>query len=146
MPILLNRLRPLLLIALLAGCSQEPALENLLARVDALEQAVEARQVAAAMAMLSEDFSTSQGWDRKEAQRLLLFHTMRHRTISLIRTQTDASLDSAYTDQATVRFNLIMTGGEGLLPEQGRRYKVESRWRHRDGDWYLHSLHWEPLL
>lgn len=145
MPLLLNLLRPLLLIALLSACSQTPELESLLARVDALEQAVEERQVNTAMAMLSEDFTTSKGWDRKEAHRLLLFYTMRHQHITLIRTHTDASLDSAYADQAVVSFNIIMTGGEGLLPQQGRSYRVESRWRF-DGDWYLNSLQWEPLL
>lgn len=136
----------LLLVALLPGCSQEPAIEQLLARVDALEQAVEDKQVNTAMDMLSEDFTTGKGQNRKDAHRLLLFHTMRHQNISVIRSQTDASFDSAYADQALVRFNVILTGGEGLLPEQGRSYAVESRWRFEDGDWFLNSLQWESLL
>ena len=136
----------LLLLAVVLGCSQEPAIEQLLARVDALEQAVEGKQVNTAMDMLSEDFTTGKGQNRKDAHRLLLFHTMRHQNISVIRSQTEASFDSAYADQALVHFNVILTGGEGLLPEQGRSYAVESRWRFENGDWYLNSLQWEPLL
>ena len=55
-------LLPLLLIALLTGCSQEPAIEQLLARVDALEQAVEDKQVNTAVDMLSEDFTLPRPW------------------------------------------------------------------------------------
>lgn len=139
-------LLPLLMLLLLNACSQEPAMEKLLARVDALEQAVEGRKVDTAMDMLSEDFSTGKGQNRKDAHRLLLFHTMRHQNISVIRSQTEVTPDAAYADQALVRFNVILTGGEGLLPEQGRSYAVESRWTFDGSDWYLNSLQWESLL
>ncbi len=136
----------LIVLHLLAGCSQEPAVEQLLQRVEALEQAVEERKVDTAMDMLSDDFSTRKGQNRKDAHRLLLFHTLKHQTISVIRSQTEASLDPAYANQAQVRFNAIVTGGQGLLPEQGRSYAVDSRWTFDDGEWYLNSLDWEPLL
>lgn len=141
-------LRLLLSILLLSlpGCSQEPAIEHLLQRVDALEQAIEARQVDTAMTMLSADFSTGKGQDRKDAHRLLLLHTLRHQTLNVIRTQTEASLDSSYADQARVRFNALVTGGQGLLPEQGRSYAVDSRWTFEGGQWYLNHLSWETLL
>lgn len=135
-----------ILLLSLAGCTQEPAIENLLQRVDALEHAIEERQVDAAMTMLSDDFTTGTGQDRKDAHRLLLLHTLRHQTIRVIRSQTEASLDSGYADQAQVRFNAIVTGGQGLLPEQGRSYAVDSRWTFAGGEWYLNSLSWEPLL
>lgn len=136
----------LIVPVLLAGCSHEPAVERLLERVEALEQAVEEKQTDTAVDMLSEDFASTQGLNRKDAQRLLLFHAVRHQNISILRSQTEAGLDSAYADQAQVRFNVIVTGGQGWLPEQGRTYAVDSRWRFVDGDWYLSELDWEPLL
>lgn len=139
-------LLPLLMLLLITACSKEPAIEQLLARVDALEEAVEGRQVDTAMEMLTEDFSTAKGQNRKDAHRLLLFHTLRHQNISVIRSQTEVTPDTAYADQALVRFNVILTGGEGLLPEQGRSYTVESRWIFDGSDWYLSSLQWESLL
>jgi len=142
----LNRLILILLVTLLSGCSQKPEVEQLLARVEALEAAIENHQNDTAMAMLSEDFTTAKGQNRKEAQRMLLFHAMRHETIHIIRSQTEASLDAAYADQGEVHFNAIVTGGQGWLPEQGRSFRVESHWTFDDGEWYLNYLGWEPLL
>ena len=136
----------LLVLVALAGCSREPATEQLLERVAALEAAIENHQNETAMAMLDSGFSTGKGQDRKEAQRLLLFHAMRHQQIRIVRSQTEASLDPAYRDQGEVSFNVLLTGGQGWLPEQGRSLHVESRWIFRDGEWYLSYLQWEPLL
>lgn len=142
----LPTLLSIILSLLLAACSQEPALEPLLERVAALQQAIENRQTDTAIDILSDDFVTGKGQNRKDAQRLLLFHTMRHRSITVLRSQTDAEFDAGYRDRAIVRFNAIVTGGQGWLPEQGRSYRVESRWQFKDGDWYLAELDWEPLL
>jgi len=145
-PMRLSTLLLLSLSLLLAACSREPALEPLLERVEALQHAIENRQTDTAIDMLSDDFVTGKGQNRKDAQRLLLFHTMRHQSITILRTQTDAEFDAGYRDRAIVRFNAIVTGGKGWLPEQGRSYRVESRWQFSGGDWYLAELDWEPLL
>lgn len=136
----------LTLALLLAGCSREPAVEQLLERADALETAIEDKQNNTAMAMLSEDFTTGNGQNRQDAQRLLLMYAMRHQKISVVRSQIEASLDSAYADQAQITFVAIVTGGEGWLPERGRSYRVDSRWTFIEGEWYLNTLRWEPLL
>ncbi len=134
------------LVLLLAGCRQSPAVDQLLERVDALESAIENHQNDTAMAMLREDFTTSKGQNRKEAQRLLLFHAMRHEKINIIRSQTEAHLDPAYADQGEVSFLAVVTGGQSWIPEQGRSLRVQSRWIFTQGDWYLQYLEWEPAL
>lgn len=133
-------------VVLLGGCHKPPAIEQLLQRVDALEQAVENKKIDTAIAMLTDDFTTDHNESRKDAKRLLLFYSLRHEQIHILRTHTDAEQDPVYPDRANVAFSVVVTGGHGLIPDQGRSYQVSSRWVYEDGDWYLNRLEWKPLL
>jgi len=142
-------LKRLFLIVLLLGissCHKTPALEQLQQRVDALEQAIETKQNDDAIDILSKDFRTGNGGDRKDARRMLLFYSLRNEKIHILRTNTKAELDPTYQNQASVSCQVLVTGGQGLIPEHGRSFRITSRWIFEDGDWYLDRLDWKPLL
>ena len=139
----------LFLIVLLLGtssCHKSPALDQLLQRVDALEQAIETRHNDDAIDILSDDFKAGNGQNRKDARRMLLFYSLRNANIHILRTNTEAELDPTYQNQASVTCQVLVPGGQGLLPERGRSFRISSRWVFQDGDWYLDRLDWKPLL
>src|SRR3989344_9517805 len=145
--------RPLRLLALLAtlcwllaACSENPDEARLLQRLDALETALQEKKTDTVLDLLTERFSTGQGESRDDIRRLLLLHFFRNRNIGVVRSQTEVTLDEADSGQASIRFHALVTGGEGLLPDRGRQFRVESHWLFEDGDWYLDRLEWEPLL
>lgn len=134
------------LCGLLAACSKNPDEARLLQRLDALETALQEKQADAVLDLLTDRFTTGRGETRDDVKRLLLLHFFRNRNIGVVRSQTDVTLDEADPVQASIRFHALVTGGEGLLPERGRQFRVESHWLFEKGDWYLDRLEWQPLL
>jgi hypothetical protein len=45
--------------------------------------------------------------------------------------------------QAQAQFNLLVTGGGGLLPENGQLFTVETKWLLTDENWELSGADWE---
>jgi hypothetical protein len=137
-----------LLLALLCGwltaCSENPDEARLLERLNTLETALQDKKSDAVLDLLTDNFTTGEGQTPVDVKRLLLAHFLRNQNIGVMRTGTEVSLDDSYRDQATARFQALVTGGEGLLPERGRQFQVESRWLFQNGDWYLDRLEWKP--
>ena len=48
--------------------------------------------------------------------------------------------------RARVAFNAVLSGGQGLLPDQAQAYQVDSSWRLDGGDWRMIALQWQPVL
>ncbi|HVL00438.1 MAG TPA: hypothetical protein VM553_11535 [Dongiaceae bacterium] len=134
-----------LLCSWLAACSENPDQARLLERLDTLEIALQDKKPDAVLDLLTDNFSTGQGQTRDDVKRLLLVNFLRNQTIGVIRTGTEVAMDDSYRDQASAHFQALVTGGEGLLPERGRQFRVESRWLFQDGDWFLDRLEWKPL-
>lgn len=148
-PLRLLALLVALLVALcgcLVACSENPDETRLLQRLDALETALQEKQADTALDLLTDRFSTGRGETRDDIRRLLLLHFFRNRNIGVVRSQTEVTLDEADSGQASIRFHALVTGGEGLLPDRGRQFRVESHWLFEEGDWYLDRLEWQPLL
>ena len=40
---------------------------------------------------------------------------------------------------------MLLTGGEGVLPQSGQLVDVNSSWKRMDGEWMLQSARWTPL-
>ncbi|MFZ5600936.1 MAG: hypothetical protein ACOY7J_00660 [Pseudomonadota bacterium] len=132
----LLRLLALLVVlcGLMAACSKNPDEARLLQRLDALETALQEKQADAVLDLLTDRFTTGRGETRDDVKRLLLLHFFRNRNIGVVRSQTDVTLDEADPVQASIHFHALVTGGEGLLPERGRQFRVESHWLFEKGD------------
>lgn len=140
---MLRNLAPVALLALLSACGGASPEDALRAEVDALEQAMQARDAGDLKALLAEDFIGNDGLDREGAARLAQGAFLRYRDVQVALGPREVELHGA--DRATVRFTAALTGraGDGLLPDSGRVYAVESGWRLEDGDWTLASVRWE---
>ncbi|MDQ2701797.1 MAG: nuclear transport factor 2 family protein [Pseudomonadota bacterium] len=135
----------ILCAVLLAACSRTPPEQRLRESVDAMQAAIEAREVSGVRERLAEDFIGPGGMDRRGAARLAQATFMRHRNIGIaIVGPLDLSLQDT---RASVRFDAALSGGSGgLLPDDARIYSVETGWRLEGDEWRLVSATWKPRL
>lgn len=133
----------LVLAAGLSGCSRTPPEDALRQAIAGLEDATEKRDAAALRDGLAEDFVGPEGMDRMGLARMAQGVFLRHQGIN-------ANLGPLEMDvrgeHATVRFTAAVTGGEGLLPDSGQVYEVDTDWRLEGGEWRLVRANWKPQL
>jgi hypothetical protein len=131
----------LLLLMALAGCARAPAEQRLLEAMEALQSAIEAREVSSAVDYLAEDFTATGGLDREGARNLMRVMVLRHQRLGLSLGPIEVAM---FDQRATLRFTAVATGGQGsLLPESARVWQVETAWREEDGDWRMISAQWQ---
>ena len=132
-----------LMVAAGHGCGGDPSEAQLVAALDAMQEAGEARDVPALMEGVAEDFSGNGGeFDQRALALYLRGVALRHQSIGVTRLSTAIEM---HGESALVRLRILVTGGRGgVLPESGQLYEVESSWRHQDGAWQLVSASWKP--
>ncbi|WP_374379101.1 nuclear transport factor 2 family protein [Thermomonas sp.] len=131
------------LLLVVSACSRSDPEQAVRAQVDALQQAIDARDAGAVEDLLAEDFIGNEGMDRRGAKQLAAGVFLRHREIGA--RLGPVTVDLRGEREAIARFSVLATGGSGgLLPEQGEAYQVQTGWRLQDGDWKLLNASWTP--
>ena len=139
----IGRLACMGLLLLVSACSRSDPEQAVRAQVDALQQAIDARDAGAVEDLLAEDFIGNEGMDRRGAKQLAAAVFLRHREIGARLGPVTVELRGER--EAIARFSVLATGGSGgLLPEQGQVYQVQTGWRLQDGDWKLLNASWTP--
>ncbi len=148
-PLEMNWLRPwakglavlLLGTLMLSACRTEPPEQRLRAGLAEMQAAVVEGRPNAFMEGVAEDFTGNEGMDRAALHNLLRGQVLLNTRIGATTAPLDISING---DHATVRFNLVLTGGSGrLLPERAQTYRVTSGWREDGGAWRLYYAEWE---
>ena len=131
------------LVLLLCGCGPELDDEaRILHIIDAMTEAVEQGDVANFMAPVADDFVAVNGRLDRRALGLLVRRERLARDSVRVR-RVDTEVELVGQSRAVASFRALATGGSGLLPDEGRFWRVETGWR-RDGDeWKLISAAWE---
>ena len=134
-----------LAILLLSGCSENLSVEQqVIATLRNMEYAAEEGEHFEFMSYVSESFSGQQAaMDRRQFHRFMIFQLNRNRRLQ-------AQFFPIFVEQtgpqtATAHFRILVTGGDGLLPERGQVYQVETNWIVPDGQWLLESANWDPV-
>ena len=139
----IGRLACMGLLLVVSACSRSDPEQAVRAQVDALQQAIDARDAGAVEDLLAEDFIGNEGMDRRSAKQLAAGVFLRHREIGARLGPVTVELRGER--EAIARFSVLATGGSGgLLPEQGQVYQVQTGWRLQDGDWKLLNASWTP--
>jgi len=129
------------LLLLATACSRAPEEQRLREVIAAMQAAAEAREPAAVVEHISDDFSGSGGLDREQLRRMLQIQMLRNQAIGVTLGPADVLVDG---DRATARFVALTTGGQGgWLPDSARAYRIVSEWRLEDDDWRLLRADWE---
>ena len=133
------------LLLVVSACSRSDPEQAVRAQVDALQQAIDARDAGAVEDLLAEDFIGNEGMDRRGAKQLAAAVFLRHREIGARLGPVTVELRGER--EAIARFSVLATGGSGgLLPEQSQVYQVQTGWRLQDGEWKLLNASWTPNL
>ena len=131
------------LLLIVSACSRSDPEQAVRAQLEALQQAIDARDAGAVEDLLAEDFIGNEGMDRRGAKQLAVGVFLRHREIGARLGPVTVELRGER--EAIARFSVLATGGSGgLLPEQGQVYQVQTGWRLQDGDWKLLNASWTP--
>ena len=139
----IGRLACIGLVLVVSACWRSDPEQAVRAQVEALQQAIDARDAGAVEDLLAEDFIGNEGMDRRGAKQLAAGVFLRHREIGARLGPVTVELRGE--GEAIARFSVLATGGSGgLLPEQGQVYQVQTGWRLQDGDWKLLNASWTP--
>ena len=132
------------LLITLAACARPDDETRIRQHLDAMSTALADGHRRAFMAPLAEDFA-AETWDldRAGVQLLLVREFRQHQRIRARVFDIDVELFE--DDRATASFQAVLTGGSGLLPEQGSWYRVSTGWRRSDTDWELIQARWERV-
>ena len=129
-----------LALTLGGGCSRSDPERELRATIDAMAQAVEARDPALFLDAVSDDFTRESGaFGKQDARRTLLAAYMRNEKIHLSAVVTEVVVDG---ERASAKVRVVATGGAGLLPERGQTWDFDSAWRRERGRWRVFNAEW----
>jgi hypothetical protein len=130
-------------LALLPACKHAPPEQALRDTIAKMQAAGESGDIDALMEPIAEDFSGSEGMDRKQFQRFVTFSRMGNRHVGVSLGPIDVKL---YGDRASANFTAAITGGPGMLPTQVQAYDIETGWRLKGSEWQLINAKWKPKL
>lgn len=128
---------------MLFSCSKTSDVDVLKQRIDELITHIEQHNEQGIKGYLSNDFSTSQRFNKVQFFIFVRHHFKRNKSISI--TVLDKKI-THYENHADVVANVILLGTNEWLPERGQIYNVASRWKKESGDWVMSRLRWEKEL
>jgi hypothetical protein len=135
--------RLVLSVFVLSGCAKELSVEqHIIANLRAMEVAAEQGEHFEFMDFVSESFSAQDSsMDRRAFHRFMIFQINQNRRLHA--QFFPITVQDTQDDLASARFNLLVTGGSGLLPESGQLFDVETHWGLEGDDWLLIKANWE---
>lgn len=135
------------LVLLLSACGPELDDKTRIERtLDGMIQALEQGDVSGFMASVADDFVAVNGrLDRQALGLLVRRERLAREAIAIQRLDTRIEIfaPEGGNGRAVASFRALATGGTGLLPDEGRFWKVETGWRRDGGEWMLISAEWE---
>ena len=139
----LNCARIALIALALAACARQAPEQRLRQAVAQMQEAVEQGRPKAFMAHVATDFIGNDALDRDGLDRLLRGQLLLNARVGVRSGPLAVAMGPG--DTATVRFTVLLTGGDGgFLPERGQLQQVVSHWRQDDGQWRLYNAVWSP--
>lgn len=133
----------LFLCASLNGCSKPAPEQALRDSIGKMQQAAIEKDAGELFGFFADDFSGTNGMDRDNFRRYVQLIWLQNKDIGVQMGPLDVKL---MEDRATVNFTVALSGGQGVLPDRGQIYQVQTGWRQEGEDWRLISATWKPAL
>jgi hypothetical protein len=135
----------LALAGVLSGCGGAAPEQAVRAQLQALQQAIDARDAGEVEDLMAEDFVGNDGMDRRATKQLAAGVFLRYRDVGAKLGPVEVELRG--DDAAIARFDVLATGGSGgVLPDSGQVYRVETGWRRVGGEWKLFNASWKQRM
>lgn len=144
-------MRRLILLSALLGtllnllaCGSDPDLMAIRSGIRSISVATENHDAAGITAFIASNY-TGVGGSRAGVNDLLQQHFSINKNINIIISDIDIMIaDDKQTAMVNVR--VLMTGGDGNLPERGRLSAIRSTWNKQEGQWKITRADWKPVL
>lgn len=129
-------------LAALTACRRDTPEAALRAQLQEMQTALGERKAGKFMEAVAADFTGNGGMDRAALHNLLRMRTLGNATAAATTGPLEIDVQG---DNATVRFTVVLTGGNGrFLPESAQVYAISSGWRIEDGKWRVYYAQWKP--
>ncbi len=127
----------------LAACGKDDPQAALDATVRQLQDALEARDSNAVMALLDARFRAQEEFDAEWAQRTLRLMFLRYAQVRIVAISRRNSVDPQAPHLGRTEAQVLVSGAQGLIPERITPYAVQLEWRRQGKDWRLYDLRWQ---
>jgi hypothetical protein len=131
---------------ILTSCSKPlPVEQQILTQLERAKLSIENLNASDLKDVLAPDFEITGGnkqYDYELIKKTMLVYSLRKQKINIILSSTSITPDPYNTQLATLESNVLITGSKGILPEDGKLYRITSQWRLYD-DWKLTRLSWK---
>jgi hypothetical protein len=132
-------------LLLLAGCGEEDSIETQInIALTELEKRAEAGERRPFMALVADEFVGQNNMTKDEFQRFFVMQWNRYQALQA--QIMPITVEHREGDRARATFRAFVTGGRGIIPENGQMYDVTTLWVREDGDWLLSGARWEPVF
>ena len=129
---------------LLFGCGKPDSPQHIIiANIAALEEGIEQKDPDQVLERIHENFRARSGTDKLWVKRTMAFYMLRHPNIEIVTSGMNIELEPEQEPViARAHFSALVTGGKGLIPEQGAIYQIETEWRLQNDEWQLIYADW----
>lgn len=129
----------------LSSCSKPLTVEQrIIADIRQMEAEIEEGERAAFLGHFSEDFEGQGGViNRDRVTAMVIFQLNRYKNLQAQLFPIRVKETGEATAQAD--FRALVTGGQGLLPENGQVFDFVTRWRLVDDEWFIYAAEWGPV-
>ncbi|MBI3562777.1 MAG: nuclear transport factor 2 family protein [Gammaproteobacteria bacterium] len=128
----------------LVGCS--PALEDdshrIRQRLEAIQQLAKKKDSAALLGFLTEDFTGNQYLAKSQMQGLMTAYFWQNPVITITLSEVEITVTA---EQISGDFKLLLTGGEGVVPDRLRWLSVKTQWVKLNGRWLIRRAQWQDV-
>lgn len=126
----------------IAGCAEKDDTEQINQNLNAIEEAVEAKNFSAIAKYLDEGFVANERMRADEVRQLLRFYSLRHKNLGVTIVGSNTTLHANLPDRAYSTVSVIATGSSGLLPSDASVRQVEVEWTKHSGTWLISKASW----
>ena len=135
----------LLTLLLVTACSEPiPDEVRIRQRIEAMAQATVDKDLDAAIEPVHEDFLGNSYMRKINLKSMLRVSFYRYEKLHAIVQGIEVSVNG---EEAEVKCNVVLAGGQEFIPERGKVLRVKSKWQKIEGDWFVVSASWrDPLL
>ena len=126
------------------GCEESLSVEQqIIIQIRDMESLIENGERREFMKHVAAKFSGQrQSVNRDQLNALILYQFNRHRNLQA--QLLPIHVTALTPELAEARFNALLTGGPGALPDSGQVYEITTRWELREEEWMLVGAEWEP--
>jgi hypothetical protein len=132
----------LLSVLFLYACSKPDDVKQIENQIEQMKLAVEQEDPDDFLEHIDQGFVGNYQFDRKLIKKYLIANMLRHSNIKVNLTHHSVSINPIDSNLANVEISVMLTGGKGFIPEQGRLMKIRSEWVKQEGQWRVKLARW----